>query len=190
MSSWLGTACRFSVSAIRFPVGIIQTEVTQQKRFSQGVTWVLCCTNGSTVNDYQNHHENKRYPLMEQLCLCTGIRRLVPHHSSSLHVVITQRMLSEDVQCPAAEAKPHFSSQRQNVRALFLRHTHLDINAATSRRLHCVGPCVCRERCLMQDQLVVPVHVELRWRSPLAFQCHLDISDLLRNQGCILSKGL
>lgn len=42
----------------------------------------------------------------------------------------------------------------------------------------------------MQDQLVVPVHMELQWRSPLAFHCHLDISDLLRNQGGILSKGL
>lgn len=42
----------------------------------------------------------------------------------------------------------------------------------------------------MQDQLVVPVHVELRWRGPHAFHCHLDISDLLRNQGCILSEGL
>lgn len=42
----------------------------------------------------------------------------------------------------------------------------------------------------MQDQLVVPMHMELQWRSPLVFHCHLDISDLLRNQGCILSEGL
>lgn len=42
----------------------------------------------------------------------------------------------------------------------------------------------------MQDQLVVPVHMELQWRSALAFHCHLDISDLLRNQGGILSEGL
>lgn len=42
----------------------------------------------------------------------------------------------------------------------------------------------------MQDQLVVLVHMELQWRSPHAFHCHLDISDLLRNQGCILSEGL
>lgn len=42
----------------------------------------------------------------------------------------------------------------------------------------------------MQDQLVVPVHMELQWRNPLSFHCHLDISDLLRKQGCILSEGL
>lgn len=42
----------------------------------------------------------------------------------------------------------------------------------------------------MQDQLVVPVHMEFQWRGPLSFHCHLDISDLLRNQGCILSQGL
>lgn len=42
----------------------------------------------------------------------------------------------------------------------------------------------------MQDQLVVPVHMELQWRSLLAFHCDLYISHLLRDQGCILSEGL
>lgn len=82
------------------------------------------------------------------------------------------------------------NSQWQNLMALFLIYTHLYVNTATAGRLHCVHPRDCKERYLMQDQLVVPVHMELQWRSLLAFHCHLHISDLLRNQRCILSEGL
>lgn len=42
----------------------------------------------------------------------------------------------------------------------------------------------------MQDQLIIFVHMELQRRSLFAFHCHLHISDLMRNQGCILSQGL
>lgn len=87
-------------------------------------------------------------------------------------------------------AKPHLKSQWQHLTSLFLICTHPYIDTAAASCLHCVHPWDCRERCLMQDQLVVPVHVEHQWRSLFAFHCHLHISDLLRNQGCILSQGL